>query len=100
MATLETFLSGLAILAVALESHGTTLVVGGLAAWVLTHGGALTENEPPLVDRAPFSSEPSRRLRQTYSSGVLLVLGARTHRLSLIDIRYAPIATKFRMAPN
>jgi hypothetical protein len=38
MATLETFLCGLAILAVALESHGTALVLGGLAAWMLTHG--------------------------------------------------------------
>jgi hypothetical protein len=32
MATLETLLCGVAILAVALRSHGTTLVLGGLAA--------------------------------------------------------------------
>jgi hypothetical protein len=40
------------------------------------------------------------RRRPTYSSGVLLVLGARTHKPSLIDIRYAPIATKFCIAPK
>jgi hypothetical protein len=37
IATLETLLCGLAILAVALESHGTALVFGGLAAWIVTH---------------------------------------------------------------
>jgi hypothetical protein len=61
-------------------------------------------------DRAPSRSTPTTRLhksnpkggrlRQTYSSGVLLVLGARTHKPSLIDIRYAPIAIKFCMAPK
>jgi hypothetical protein len=40
MATFETLLGGLAILAVALESHGTALVLGGLAAWFLMQGGA------------------------------------------------------------
>jgi hypothetical protein len=32
MATLETLLCGLPVLAVALESHGSALVLGGLAA--------------------------------------------------------------------
>ncbi len=69
---------------------------------------AAIENEPLLRARAPCWSTPTtrlhksnpkgRRLRQTYSSGVLLVLGARTHKPSLIDIRYAPIATKFCIA--
>ena len=39
MTTFETLLCGLAVLAVALESHGTALVLGGLAAWVLAHAG-------------------------------------------------------------
>jgi hypothetical protein len=83
--TFETLLCGLPVLAVSLESHGTALVLGGLAAWLLTHGEALTENGSPLVDRAPSLPRPDGRLqksnpkarsrRQTYSSGVLLVLG-------------------------
>ena len=35
------------------------------------------------------SNPKGRRLHETYSSGVLRVLGARTHKPSLIDIRYA-----------
>src|SRR5258708_27282935 len=52
------------------------------------------ENEPLLRDRAPSRSTPTtrlhksnpkdRRLRQTYSSGVLLVLGALNQKPSLI----------------
>jgi hypothetical protein len=39
MTTLETLLCGPAVLAVALESHGTALVFGGLVARMLTHAG-------------------------------------------------------------
>jgi hypothetical protein len=42
----------------------------------------------------------SRRRCPTYSSGVLLVLRGAYSQPSLIDIRYAPTATKFRIAPK
>ena len=37
MATTGTLLCGLAVIAVALEATGPAIVLGGIAAWMITH---------------------------------------------------------------
>jgi hypothetical protein len=58
--TFETLLRGLAILAVAVETHGTALVLGGLAAWILTHGGGPDRKWVPFGRPGPFLAEAGR----------------------------------------
>jgi hypothetical protein len=37
MATMGALLGGLAVIAVALEATGPSIVLGGIAAWIITH---------------------------------------------------------------
>ena len=113
MATLETFLCGLAILAVALESRrptgqpwcsvasrlGCSRIVSAAIEMSLSFATGPHRGRPRPLGFTNQTLKAAASARLT-AAVVLFVLGARTHKPSLIDTRYAPIATKFCMAPN